>query len=71
MNFSSSDLDEAACSPGVTRVSFQEESDEDLVGLLDEADRKRRGGGGGPRSNGRAAGRKRDEDDSDEDLLRV
>nr|QPB70590.1 insulin-like growth factor 2 receptor [Pampus argenteus] len=53
---------------------LQEESDEDLVGLLDESDRKRKSK---PRSSGRnhghntAANRKRDEDDSDEDLLRV
>ncbi|XP_067429257.1 cation-independent mannose-6-phosphate receptor [Thunnus thynnus] len=54
---------------------LQEESDEDLVGLLDESDRKRKSSK--PRSSGRshgnntAANRKRDEDDSDEDLLRV
>uniref|UniRef100_UPI003AAAD5C6 cation-independent mannose-6-phosphate receptor isoform X1 n=2 Tax=Centroberyx gerrardi TaxID=166262 RepID=UPI003AAAD5C6 len=54
---------------------LQEESDEDLVGLLDESDRKRKSSK--PRSAGRhhanntAANRKRDEDDSDEDLLRV
>lgn len=54
---------------------LQEESDEDLVGLLEESDRKRRSSK--PRSSGRdhgnntAANRKRDEDDSDEDLLRV
>lgn len=54
---------------------LQEESDEDLVGLLDESDRKRKSSK--PRPSGRshgnntAANRKRDEDDSDEDLLRV
>ncbi|XP_028996555.1 cation-independent mannose-6-phosphate receptor isoform X2 [Betta splendens] len=54
---------------------LQEESDEDLVGLLDECDRRRKSSK--PRSSGlshansRAANRKRDEDDSDEDLLRV
>ncbi|XP_030577044.1 cation-independent mannose-6-phosphate receptor isoform X2 [Archocentrus centrarchus] len=54
---------------------LQEESDEDLVGLLDESDRKRKSSK--PRSSGlnhgnkTAANRKRDEDDSDEDLLRV
>ncbi|XP_056283695.1 cation-independent mannose-6-phosphate receptor [Pseudoliparis swirei] len=52
---------------------LQEESDEDLVGLLDESDRKRKSGK--PRSSGlnnnTTANRKRDEDDSDEDLLRV
>lgn len=56
-------------------VRFQEESDEDLVGLLEESDRKRRSSK--PRSlgpnhgNNTAPNRKRDEDDSDEDLLRV
>uniref|UniRef100_A0A3Q1FE05 Insulin-like growth factor 2 receptor n=1 Tax=Acanthochromis polyacanthus TaxID=80966 RepID=A0A3Q1FE05_9TELE len=54
---------------------LQEESDEDLVGLLDESDRKRKSSK--PRSSGLNHGnnsetnRKRDEDDSDEDLLRV
>nr|XP_020473896.1 cation-independent mannose-6-phosphate receptor isoform X2 [Monopterus albus] len=54
---------------------LQEESDEDLVGLLDESDRKSRSSK--PRSsdlnhgNSMAANRKGDEDDSDEDLLRV
>ncbi|XP_071323597.1 cation-independent mannose-6-phosphate receptor isoform X2 [Trachinotus anak] len=54
---------------------LQEESDEDLVGLLDDSDRKRKSSK--PRSSGlnhgnnTAANRKRDEDDSDEDLLRV
>ncbi|KAG7509424.1 cation-independent mannose-6-phosphate receptor [Solea senegalensis] len=56
-------------------VFLQEESDEDLVGLLDESDRKRRSGkprpSGGKHGNSAAADRKRDEDDSDEDLLRV
>ncbi|KAM4522347.1 cation-independent mannose-6-phosphate receptor isoform 2-T2 [Odontesthes bonariensis] len=51
---------------------LQEESDEDLVGLLDESDRRKkskaRPSGHG---NNTAAIRKRDEDDSDEDLLRV
>ncbi|KAK2855938.1 hypothetical protein Q5P01_004673 [Channa striata] len=54
---------------------LQEESDEDLVGLLDESDRKRKSSR--PRSSGlnhgnnTTANSKRDEDDSDEDLLRV
>ncbi|KAK9531251.1 hypothetical protein VZT92_010686 [Zoarces viviparus] len=69
-------------SSGISRHSaahrspfLQEESDEDLVGLLDESDRKRKSSK--PRSSGlntgnnTAANRKRDEDDSDEDLLRV
>ncbi|XP_054910202.1 cation-independent mannose-6-phosphate receptor [Poeciliopsis prolifica] len=42
---------------------LQEESDEDLVGLLEESDRARKSSK--PRS------RKREDDDSDEDLLRV
>ncbi|XP_035535041.1 cation-independent mannose-6-phosphate receptor isoform X1 [Morone saxatilis] len=54
---------------------LQEESDEDLVGLLEESDRKRKSGkprsSGLNRGNNTAANRKRDEDDSDEDLLRV
>lgn len=53
----------------------QEESDEDLVGLLDEADRKRKSikprSSGLNHGNNTAANKKRDEDDSDEDLLRV
>lgn len=60
------------CPQSLTGVSFQEESDEDLVGLLEESDRKRKSSK--PRSSGlnsTAANRKRDEDDSDEDLLRV
>ncbi|XP_049445309.1 cation-independent mannose-6-phosphate receptor isoform X1 [Epinephelus fuscoguttatus] len=54
---------------------LQEESDEDLVGLLDESEKKRKSSK--PRSSGlnegnnTAANRKQDEDDSDEDLLRV
>lgn len=52
------------------RLKFQEESDEDLVGLLDESDRERKSRGA--RSSGLAhATRKREEEDSDEDLLRV
>ncbi|XP_028253968.1 cation-independent mannose-6-phosphate receptor [Parambassis ranga] len=54
---------------------LQEESDEDLVGLLDDSDRKRKSGkrrsAGLNHGNSTAAGRKQDEDDSDEDLLRV
>ncbi|XP_031169703.1 cation-independent mannose-6-phosphate receptor isoform X1 [Sander lucioperca] len=56
---------------------LQEESDEDLVGLLDESERKRKSKSSKPRSSGlnhgndTAGNRKRDEDDSDEDLLRV
>ncbi|XP_053300759.1 cation-independent mannose-6-phosphate receptor [Pleuronectes platessa] len=56
-------------------IFLQEESDEDLVGLLDESDRKRKSNK--PRPSGRshahntASNVKRDEDDSDEDLLRV
>lgn len=54
----------------------QEESDEDLVGLLDESDRKRKSGKSQSSHSGPTAGqngvRRRDEeDDSDEDLLRV
>lgn len=54
---------------------LQEESDEDLVGLLDESDRKRKGSKlrplGPNHANNTEANRKPDEDDSDEDLLRV
>lgn len=58
---------------------LQEESDEDLVGLLDESDRKRKSGKYRPSSSSSSSGltaggdgvRRRDEDDSDEDLLRV
>lgn len=54
---------------------LQEESDEDLVGLLEESDRKRRSSkprpSGSNHGNNTAANRKQDEDDSDEDLLRV
>ncbi|KAG7219113.1 hypothetical protein INR49_019321 [Caranx melampygus] len=54
---------------------LQEESDEDLVGLLDDSDRKRKSSrprpSGHHHGNNTAANRKRDEDDSDEDLLRV
>lgn len=56
----------------------QEESDEDLVGLLDESDRKRKSEKSRPSSfpSGPTAGqngikRRDEEDDSDEDLLRV
>ncbi|XP_069028432.1 cation-independent mannose-6-phosphate receptor [Embiotoca jacksoni] len=59
-------------------IFLTEESDEDLVGLLDESDRRRKGSkarsSGGRHGNAMAmaaADRKRDEDDSDEDLLRV
>ncbi|XP_034555992.1 cation-independent mannose-6-phosphate receptor [Notolabrus celidotus] len=60
----------------VHRSAFlQEESDEDLVGLLEESDRKRKSSKPRPsglnQANNTAANRKRDEDDSDEDLLRV
>ncbi|XP_041660412.1 cation-independent mannose-6-phosphate receptor [Cheilinus undulatus] len=60
----------------VHRSAFlQEESDEDLVGLLEESDRKRKSSKPRPsglnHGNTTAANRKRDEDDSDEDLLRV
>ncbi|KAI9547306.1 hypothetical protein NQZ68_018529 [Dissostichus eleginoides] len=54
---------------------LQEESDEDLVGLLEDEDRKRKSSK--PHSSGvnhgtnTAANRKRDDEDSDEDLLRV
>ncbi|XP_070706018.1 cation-independent mannose-6-phosphate receptor [Pempheris klunzingeri] len=69
-------------SSGVSRHSaahrspfLQEESDEDLVGLLEESDRKRKSSkplsSGLNHGNNAAANRKRDEDDSDEDLLRV
>ncbi|TDH00702.1 hypothetical protein EPR50_G00191090 [Perca flavescens] len=56
---------------------LREESDEDLVGLLDESERKRKSKSSKPRYSGlnhgndTAGNRKRDEDDSDEDLLRV
>ncbi|XP_056150610.1 cation-independent mannose-6-phosphate receptor [Lampris incognitus] len=63
---------------GLRSAFLQEESDEDLVGLLDESDRKRRSQGaaklraaGHNHVNDTAANLKRDEDDSDEDLLRV
>ncbi|MEQ2262533.1 hypothetical protein XENORESO_014772, partial [Xenotaenia resolanae] len=61
---------------GVSRTHrsafLQEESDEDLVGLLEESDRVRksskpRSSGGNPSNSSR----KREDDDSDEDLLRV
>ncbi|XP_074540826.1 cation-independent mannose-6-phosphate receptor [Halichoeres trimaculatus] len=60
----------------VHRSAFlQEESDEDLVGLLEDSDRKRKSSKPRPsdlnQGNSTAANRKRDEDDSDEDLLRV
>ncbi|XP_041831231.1 cation-independent mannose-6-phosphate receptor [Melanotaenia boesemani] len=61
-------------SSAAQRSAFlQEESDEDLVGLLDESDRKRKGSkpSGFNHVNNTAANRKQDEDDSDEDLLRV
>ncbi|KAM4713477.1 cation-independent mannose-6-phosphate receptor [Anableps anableps] len=51
---------------------LQEESDEDLVGLLEESDRARKSSK--PRSSAGNPGngsRKREDDDSDEDLLRV
>ncbi|XP_068609541.1 cation-independent mannose-6-phosphate receptor [Brachionichthys hirsutus] len=56
--------------------AFLQESDEDLVGLLEESDRKRksrkpRSSGLNRGNNSMATNRKRDEDDSDEDLLRV
>lgn len=54
------------------RFAFQEESDEDLVGLLDESDRERKSSR--PRTSGLRhcnTARKREEEDSDEDLLRV
>ncbi|KAK2889903.1 cation-independent mannose-6-phosphate receptor [Channa argus] len=53
---------------------LQEESDEDLVGLLDESDRKRkssRSRSSGLNHGKKTAANQRDEDDSDEDLLRV
>ncbi|XP_077408147.1 cation-independent mannose-6-phosphate receptor [Vanacampus margaritifer] len=56
-------------------VFLQEESDEDLVGLLDEPERKRKSGKAGSsasrRNNNAAPKPKREDDDSDEDLLRV
>ncbi|XP_054616857.1 cation-independent mannose-6-phosphate receptor [Dunckerocampus dactyliophorus] len=53
-------------------VFLKEESDEDLVGLLDEPNKKRKSGKARPsgRSDTVAKGR-REDDDSDEDLLRV
>lgn len=59
------------CSP---IIGFQEESDEDLVGLLEESDRKKSGKlrfSAITHGNSVPANRKREEDDSDEDLLRV
>ncbi|KAM3602400.1 uncharacterized protein V6R79_003255 [Siganus canaliculatus] len=55
---------------------LQEESDEDLVGLLEESDRKRKSSKPRPsglnhHGNSTAANRKQEDDDSDEDLLRV
>ncbi|KAK7907744.1 hypothetical protein WMY93_016356 [Mugilogobius chulae] len=52
---------------------LQEESDEDLVGLLEDSDRRRKPGKTRPFSHGNrtTANQKRDEEDSDEDLLRV
>ncbi|XP_061560975.1 cation-independent mannose-6-phosphate receptor isoform X1 [Phycodurus eques] len=56
-------------------VFLREESDEDLVGLLDEPERKRKSGrarsAGDRRNNNAAPKPKREDDDSDEDLLRV
>ncbi|XP_037100637.1 cation-independent mannose-6-phosphate receptor [Syngnathus acus] len=56
-------------------VFLQEESDEDLVGLLDEPERKRKSGkarsAAGRRNHNAAPKAKREDDDSDEDLLRV
>uniref|UniRef100_A0A8C6L0H5 Insulin-like growth factor 2 receptor n=6 Tax=Nothobranchius TaxID=28779 RepID=A0A8C6L0H5_NOTFU len=49
---------------------LQEESDEDLVGLLDETDRERRSSRPCPSGYGNDT-QKREEEDSDEDLLRV
>ncbi|XP_034018710.1 cation-independent mannose-6-phosphate receptor isoform X2 [Thalassophryne amazonica] len=60
--------------PAHSSAFLQEESDEDLVGLLDELDKQRKSGKLGPpgrnHTSNQAAGGKRDEDDSDEDLLR-
>ncbi|KAM6915608.1 cation-independent mannose-6-phosphate receptor [Xenentodon cancila] len=54
---------------------LQEESDEDLVGLLDESNKKRKGSkpplSDDNHSNHKGVDGKQDEDDSDEDLLRV
>lgn len=55
-------------------IGFQEESDEDLVGLLEESDRKKSGKlrlSAVTHGNSAAATRKQEDDDSDEDLLRV
>ncbi|XP_049613817.1 cation-independent mannose-6-phosphate receptor isoform X2 [Syngnathus scovelli] len=56
-------------------VFLQEESDEDLVGLLDEPERKQKSGkahsAAGRRNHNAAPKAKREDDDSDEDLLRV
>ncbi|KAM8847361.1 cation-independent mannose-6-phosphate receptor [Synchiropus picturatus] len=68
-------LKATAARPGGGSVFLQEESDEDLVGLLEHPDRKRPSGR--PRSSGRhraqrtPPARKPEEEDSDEDLLRV
>lgn len=65
----------SAKNSSANRSAFlQEESDEDLVGLLDDSDRRRKSGRTRPRSHGNnstVANRKREEEDSDEDLLRV
>ncbi|CAL1586585.1 unnamed protein product [Knipowitschia caucasica] len=53
---------------------LQEESDEDLVGLLDDSDRRRQPSRPRPFSHGNGtatSNQKQDEEDSDEDLLRV
>ncbi|XP_072299395.1 cation-independent mannose-6-phosphate receptor [Eucyclogobius newberryi] len=51
---------------------LQEESDEDLVGLLDDSDRRRKKLRPFSHGNGTTtANQKREEDDSDEDLLRM
>ncbi|XP_077442699.1 cation-independent mannose-6-phosphate receptor isoform X2 [Stigmatopora argus] len=55
-------------------VFLQEESDEDLVGLLDEPERKRKSAkarSASRRNINEAPKTKREDDDSDEDLLRV
>ncbi|XP_067097484.1 cation-independent mannose-6-phosphate receptor [Osmerus mordax] len=56
---------------GPRSALLQEESDEDLVGLLDDSQRRKSRGGRQSRPRHDGANRKREDDDSDEDLLRV
>lgn len=56
---------------GPRSALLQEESDEDLVGLLDDSQKRRSRGGRPSRPRHEAANGRREDDDSDEDLLRV